>query len=407
MQPHVRHKALCALTAIASVAFQPADSMAAELCPDQQVPPLNCPDGHLRQLGNILVTGYLGSGQVGVLSVDSAAAVANVFVHSSWSGHDIGNVHSVPHSPKEQYVLTGVQGSYSIHRLDECGQSVEQGVGGLVLQGQYRGFTVDSVTGDLIVSSSIERRNTHQPPQPARHEYFRIAPDGSGFTTLTSELDSVVYEGADTRVSGAMTYDSAGTLWQSGYGQESLTSITQEQLSQSVPRESLHRVGAGLGLNALAYDGRYLWGSPALGDAGVYRISPEGPDYVRTLWYTADFETSNSNGNDTRGVTVDADGNPWVVTFDSKLVQLSKDSPNTVLKVVDLRAAVPEFSSPFALGVYGANPEGITRQCDGLACAVGTVGGAGRPWGTVALGLGLALAGLTCRRRHSSASDPS
>ncbi len=402
MQRQTPYRTLLSVATLAGVATQSLNAGAQQACPEEQAPALNCPDGNVRQPGSILITGNLGSGLVGVVSVDPAGTEADVFVHSSWSGHDIGNIHPVPHSPKEQFVLTGIQGSYGIHRLDQCGQTAEVGYGGLAVQGQYKGFAVDSASGDLIVSSQIEKLHTADPPQPPRHEYFRIAADGSGFSTFTTELDSLVYEGADSRVSGAMTYDSQGTLWQSGYGQESLTSITHAQLLQDVPQESFHRVGVGRGLNALGYDGRYLWGSAALGAPELYRIDPQGPAYARTLWYTADFATELSNGNDTRGVTVDPDGNPWVITFDNKLVKLGKDSPDTVLKVIDLKVAVPEFSSAFALGVYGVNPAGIEGRCNGLGCSVSEVGKTTGLSGLSALGLGLVLFGLARRRRFSA-----
>lgn len=201
-----------------AVVMSTSAASAANICPATQVAPVSCPDGNVRKIGNLVVTARF-NGEVGIIQFDPKGTEADVFVHARWSGYGAGNIRPLPLSPKEQLVLTSDDGSrYTLHQFDECGKPGIPEYGGLVTWGPHLGFAGEPATGDLIVSERIvqQGQEVELPDWADReHPYHRVAADGSSNSSFSAYLsiDGVSYEGADSGISGAITFGPNGTLW--------------------------------------------------------------------------------------------------------------------------------------------------------------------------------------------------
>lgn len=391
-----------------------AEVHAAGVCQVAETPPM-CSDSVDRNVGDILIavqfeTDFDQPASVGILGVPPGGTEQDVYLHARWTASSVGDLHPVGSNPKQQWALTSP--TYSrLYHLDECGRVITDDYGRLQPGAQEVGFAVDPVSGDVLVSGSLSSASV-----PHTHTYYRVAAPSS-HTTFISELRVVDglpdYEGANSAQSGAMAFTPDGTLFQSGYGRESLTSISAEQLSRTdgPVEEILSRIGLsdGAGLEELVHDGSHLWAIaiPSVGkpSGAVVRINPT--DKQRTDWYIPDGPADRLEG-----LVIDRDGNLWVSTRGGRLTQLSRTTSHQVTKTIDLVAAVSHLSSKLpsdvkaltstrSLSVYGANPPAMCPISS--ACSVANLGRAGSSNPSLVglgMGLGLALMSVVRRRRR-------
>ncbi len=391
-----------------------AHANAAGVCEVTETPP-SCSDSVVRNVGDILIAvqfegAFDQPASVGILGIPPGGSEQDVYLHARWAASSIGDLHPVAAAPKQQWALTSP--TYSrLYHFDECGQVITDDYGRLQPGAQEVGFAVDPVEGDVLVSGRLNNTSV-----PHTHTYYRVA-SASSHSTFISELRVVDglpdYEGANSAESGAMAFAPDGTLFQSGYGRESLTTISAEQLSRpnGPVEEILSRIGLtdGAGLEELVNDGSHLWGIaiPSVGkpSGAVVRINPT--DKLRTDWYIPDGPADRLEG-----LVIDSGGNLWVATRAGRLTQLSRSTSHQVTKTIDLAAAVSHLSAKLpsdintlssarSLSVYGANPPAMCPIS--AACSVANLGRAGSSKPSLVglgIGLGLALMSVVRRRRR-------
>lgn len=370
---------LSLLPTLSILSLAPWSSASASIsCPSPQQN-VTCSDGETRRPGDLMM-GFTTFGNAMIVGIHPATSqqFPDVYMHSQFPAAYLGDLVPVPENPNQMLVgaeLDATGKRMTIGRLDRCGVLVDPkygdftafyGLTGLQHLLGVAGLAIDPTSGDIFMPEFAWHPQVTSGLRPFAHRHFRV-PHGGGPATYFYAGGTDDYGPGDSRHSGGSAFNLDGDLYQSGYGQESLSVITAEQLDEMNPQEvridhdpNQHNSPGYRGLHRMVVDGtgRYIFATDLSYD--IVRIDTQH-DYERTVFL------ASTPGRSFKQIAIDTSNRIWTVDTSGVLHRTSNIylSYGVIEASYDVASAIGlPGQAAVSLAIYGVNEPVIQSACE-------------------------------------------